>query len=333
MPAREAMFYEKMPGQKLKCMLCPHHCLLNNGQLGLCRVRINNNGSLNTLNYGEISSLALDPIEKKPLYHFFPGKKILSAGTFGCNLSCGFCQNHVLAHGNPETQAIKPEALVKITRNSVREGSIGMAFTYNEPSIWYEYIMDTAPLLQEQNLKTVLVTNGYIEKEPLEKLLPFVDAMNIDVKAFSSDFYHHNCKGQLEAVKARVEQAAENTHVEITSLLITEENDATEEIREMAKWLASLNPNIPLHISRYHPAYKYEKEATAPAILFRSRDIAREFLNYVFIGNIILEENHTYCQVCGGLLIKRTVYQVTNMGLERGECIHCGSKVDYILAE
>ncbi|MDD3270045.1 MAG: AmmeMemoRadiSam system radical SAM enzyme [Syntrophomonadaceae bacterium] len=333
MPAIEAMFYEKMPQQKVRCLLCPHHCLLSEGQPGLCRVRMNTEGSLVSLNYGEIASLALDPIEKKPLYHFYPGKRIFSAGTFGCNLFCGFCQNHILAHGNPDTEAIKPEGLVKITRRSnVHEGSIGIAFTYNEPSIWYEYIMDVAPCLQEENLKTVLVTNGYIEQAPLEKLLPYIDAMNIDVKAFNEGFYRRNCKGQLEAVKASVEKAVEETHVEITTLLIPGENDTAEEIKELARWLASLNPDIPLHLSRYHPAYHYEKEATAPAILYRSRDIAREFLNFVYIGNLMTEENHTYCQICGGILIKRSVYQVTNMGLERGKCVHCGSQIDYIIS-
>ncbi len=331
MPAVEAMFYEKISQNKVRCLLCPHHCLLGEGQLGLCRVRINSGQDLNTLNYGEISSLALDPIEKKPLYHFHPGKMILSAGSFGCNLFCGFCQNHSLAHGDPETQAIKPEGLVRITENTIREGSIGLAFTYNEPGIWYEYIMETAPRLQEQGLKCVLVTNGYIEQKPLEQLLPYVDALNIDVKAFSEDFYRRNCKGQLAAVKASVEKAVEQTHVEITTLLIPGENDDPEEIRELARWMASLNPNMPLHLSRYHPAYHFEKEATAPALLYRSRDTAREFLNFVYIGNLMTEENHTCCQVCGEPLIKRNIYQVSNVGLEDGQCIYCGSEVDYII--
>jgi pyruvate formate lyase activating enzyme len=206
--AQEALFYETLDQGRVKCWLCPHHCLIRAGQHGLCRSRINKNGQLIAINYAEVASLALDPIEKKPLYHFYPGKNILSAGTFGCNLFCGFCQNHTLAHGQPATQSIEPQQLADLAWNSCKYDSIGLAFTYNEPTIWYEYILDTARLLKEKDLKVVLVSNGYIEDEPLKRLLPYLDAMNIDVKAFKQDLYKKLCRASLEQVMNTVEQTA-----------------------------------------------------------------------------------------------------------------------------
>lgn len=331
MPEVEASFYEKMEEQRVKCWLCPHHCILKEGQSGLCRVRVNKEGTLFSLNYAKVASLALDPIEKKPLYHFFPGSMILSAGTYGCNLFCPYCQNYSLAHEKPPTREISPLLLTEIARQSTADGSIGFAFTYNEPTIWYEYVRDAAYSLKAAGLKSVLVTNGYIERAPLEELLPLVDAMNIDVKAFNDDFYRKHCKGRLEAVKATVERAVEMTHVEITTLLIPGENDEPEEIKALASWLAGLNPQIPLHLSRYHPAFKFSREATPAATLERAREIAREDLDFVYIGNVLQEENNTFCQTCGELLIERNIYQVENRGLRDGKCKACGSNIAYII--
>lgn len=300
MPAVEAMYYEKLDEQKVRCFLCPHHCLIHPGQTGICRVRANEGGRLFSLNYGEVASLALDPVEKKPLYHFFPGSMVLSTGTFGCNLSCGFCQNHSLAHGKPGTRSIDPGTLADMALACVQDGSVGVAFTYNEPCIWYEYIVKAAMALKEKNLKVVLVTNGFIEKTPLQELLPCVDAMNIDVKAFNNEFYTRNCKARLDPVKASVELAVGKCHVEITNLVIPGENDEIKEIGSLAGWLASLNPNIPLHLSRYHPAYHFNLPATPRETINQARDEARQYLNFVFIGNLPEEENHTYCLNCGG---------------------------------
>jgi len=326
----EALYYEKLDNGVLRCILCPHHCRLKDGQAGLCRVRTNRAGTLCTANYGQISSLALDPIEKKPLYHFHPGSFILSAGSFGCNLACSFCQNYSIAHGLPPTRYMDPQSLGELTLQSKSEGSIGLAFTYNEPSIWYEYILAVAPILNEYGLKTILVTNGYIEKEPLERLLPYIDAFNIDVKAFRQHFYTGLCKGKLQAVKDTVERIVGRSHVEITTLLIPGQNDGEQEIRELADWLASLDQEIVLHLSRYHPTHKLQIPSTPEATIKRAQEIAREYLDFVYTGNLAGEENNTYCRDCGKLLISRNAYSVQVSGIDNGRCTSCHKKPAYI---
>ncbi len=286
MAVRPVRYFSKEEAGIMRCQLCPHQCKLKDGQSGLCRVRVNQNGELMALNYGEVSSLALDPIEKKPLYHFYPGSMILSAGSWGCNLACSFCQNYHIAHQSPVTRFITPGELLDITMECCAQGSIGLAFTYNEPVIWQEYIMDVAPLLQAQGLKVVLVSNGYIENKPLQDLLHYVDAMNIDVKAFNEKFYQRFCKARLDKVKSTVEAALGQAHIEITTLLIPGENDNETEIRALARWLASLDPNTVLHLSRYYPAYKLDLPPTPVDTLKRARDIAREYLNHVYLGNV-----------------------------------------------
>lgn len=286
MVAKQVRYYEKEDAGLIRCQLCPHQCKLKDGQTGLCRVRVYQGGELIALNYGEVSSLALDPIEKKPLYHFYSGSMILSVGTWGCNLACPFCQNYSIAHQTPPTRFIAPEELLYITVAYRAQGSIGLAFTYNEPAMWQEYIMDLAPLLKAQGLKVVMVSNGYIEQKPLQDLLPFVDALNIDVKAFNDQFYQRFCKARLDKVKSTVEAAMGHAHIEITTLLIPGENDNDEEIRALARWMASLDPDTVLHLSRYYPAYKLDLPATPVNTLKRARDIAREYLNYVYLGNV-----------------------------------------------
>jgi len=330
MPHKEARYYKQLDRQRVECLLCPHHCKLTPDKTGLCRVRVNREGRLVTINYGELASLALDPIEKKPLYHFHPGRLILSAGTFGCNLACAFCQNYSLAQEQPPTRATEVEELLQAARATQKEGSVGVAFTYNEPSIWYEYVREAAEVLQENDLRVVLVTNGFIEPEPFRELLPLVDALNIDVKAFTDDFYVHHCRGALAPVRATVETAVEKAHVEVTTLLVPEENDAIEEVEELARWLAALNPHIPLHLSRYHPAYRFSRPATPPESLYRARQVASKHLDFVYLGNLPGEQNHTTCLECGNLLIQRHAYQVQVSGLREGHCTCCGANIDYI---
>lgn len=350
MPRHPAMYYENLDEGRVRCVLCPHHCLLKNGAVGLCGVRLNQGGELYTENYGEIASLALDPIEKKPLYHFYPGSAILSLGTFGCNLFCPFCQNYSLAHAgrtisshrepvgeissgqivpHPGSYERSSEWLAAIARQSVREGSIGVAFTYNEPGIWYEFVIECAARLKEQGQKVVLVTNGYIEREPLRQLLPLVDAMNIDVKAFNPDFYKRLCRGRLDAVKETVELAAAECHVEITTLIIPGENDDLTEMKELASWLAGIDPHIPLHLSRYHPAYTFERPATPEATMTRAREKAEEYLDFVYLGNLG-ETNITPCLNCGEVLIQRNAYQTRLVNLVGHNCASCGKPVHYI---
>ncbi|MGI6468527.1 MAG: AmmeMemoRadiSam system radical SAM enzyme [Syntrophomonadaceae bacterium] len=329
--AKEAMFFEQLGELRVQCQLCPHRCKLKPGQKGICRVRSNQAGSLVTSNYGQVASLALDPIEKKPLYHFFPGTMILSAGTYGCNLSCSFCQNYALAHQTPPARFIPPESLVLIAEQAQSSGSVGVAFTYNEPSIWYEYIWDCARLLKDRGQKVVLVTNGYIEARPLNQLLPFIDALNIDVKAFTNDFYKKLCKGTLAPVINTVEEAAARAHVEITTLIIPGDNDQLEHIDAMAKWLASIRSTIPLHLSRYHPAYKYDRPPTPEATLIKARQTAMAHLPFVYLGNVAWS-NDTGCLNCQALLIRRSYYRTEMVHYEAGRCSSCGAAVDYIVS-
>jgi len=282
-----AMYFNKLEGAKVQCYLCPHKCVINEGKLGICRARKNIGGDLYSLNYGKITAIALDPIEKKPLYNFNPGANILSVGTFGCNLKCSFCQNWTIAHEQPEVYDVTPEELVSKAKGLKAKGNIGIAYTYNEPSIWYEFVYETAKLAKQEGFSNVLVTNGFIGKDAMRDLIPFIDAMNIDVKAYTASFYNNVCKGTLDDVKATVESVYNRCHVEITTLIIPTLNDALEEISDLAKWIASLSPKIPLHLTRYFPNYKMQNIPPTPKeILVKCREEAQKYLQYVYIGNV-----------------------------------------------
>lgn len=282
-----AMYFDKIEDSKVHCYLCPHNCVIKPGVLGACRARKNINGELYSLNYGKITSLAMDPTEKKPLYRFHPKSLVLSAGTFGCNLKCSFCQNWEIAHENPHTVDFPPEMLVEKAVELKEDGNIGIAYTYNEPSIWFEYVYDSAKLARSRGLVNILVTNGFISREPLEDLLPYVDAMNIDVKAYTASFYQDICKATLQNVKETVELAAPKCHVEVTTLVIPGLNDALEEIEELSRWLASISPEIPLHLSRFFPNYKMnDKPPTPRETLERAKEKALGHLKYVYLGNV-----------------------------------------------
>jgi len=331
MADRPVQYYKNEDKEHIRCLVCPHHCNLKEGQRGICRIRLNKGGQLIAQNYGEVSSLALDPIEKKPLYHFYPGSMILSAGSWGCNLSCPFCQNYSIAHQIPATRYMNPDELLEISLACREKGSIGLAFTYNEPFMWLEYIMDVGPRLHEQGQKVVLVSNGYIESEPLQDMLAFVDAFNIDLKGFSDHFYQHFCMGKLEAVQKTLAAIAGNAHLEVTNLLIPGENDNDEEINSMCRWLKDLDPGIVLHFSAYHPAYKMNLPPTPASTLQRGAEIAREHLKHVYLGNLPDAENDSFCPNCGQVLIRRTGYEVEKAGLVQGRCIKCGEDIPYIV--
>ncbi len=262
--------------------------MIRDGSTGICRARQNIGGELYTLNYGEITSMALDPIEKKPLYRFYPGSMIFSVGTFGCNFKCSFCQNWSIAHDQPETLYVTPQGLVSKALELKASGNIGIAYTYNEPSIWYEYVYDCARLAREKGLLNVLVTNGYISPEPLEQLLPYTDAMNIDVKAYTLSFYSKICGGKLESVNATVEKCVKaGVHVELTTLVIPGLNDSLEEIEEMCRWISGLSEEIPLHLSRFFPNYRMlDRPPTPRSTLENARKIAQKYLKYVYLGNV-----------------------------------------------
>lgn len=287
--SRTAMFYEKLEHSKVHCFLCPHNCVIKPGQWGACRARKNTDGELHSMNYGKITSIALDTIEKKPLNRFHPRSLILSAGTFGCNLKCSFCQNWTIAHEHSPTADITPEQLAEKAKEAENVGNIGIAYTYNEPSIWYEFVYDTSRYAKQLGLYNVLVTNGFISREPLLEILPYTDAMNIDVKGFANRFYEDICKADLRNVKQTVELAAKSCHVELTTLVIPGHNDSLDEIDKLSEWIASISPEIPLHLSRFFPNYKMKNVPATPVeTLIRARDYARRHLKYVYLGNVRL---------------------------------------------
>jgi Pyruvate-formate lyase-activating enzyme len=273
---------------KITCEVCHHHCRLEEGQTGLCRARENSNGKVVCKNYGRLTGLALDPIEKKPLRRFYPGSKILSVGSYGCNLRCPFCQNCDISMADGEhiqTVEITPEELVNKALELVPNGNIGIAYTYNEPLVGYEFVRDCAERAAEHGLKNVVVTNGCVCEEPLEELLPFIDAMNIDLKGFTERFYRM-IGGDLETVKNSIRLASQRCHVEVTTLVIPGENDSQVEMRALSGWLASVNREIPLHITRFFPRWKMlDRDATPIETVFRLAEIARENLRYVYEGN------------------------------------------------
>lgn len=269
------------------CELCFHHCALAEGQTGLCRARANRDGRIGPLNYGRLTSLALDPIEKKPLRRFHPGSLILSAGSFGCNLRCPFCQNAEISMAGTEfpTHDYAPEALTQLALQLRPRGNIGVAYTYNEPLVGYEYVRDCAALVHGAGMVNVLVTNGTVEAAPWRELLPLIDAVNIDLKGFTEGWYR-SLGGDLETVKRSIALAAESCHVEVTTLVVPGGNDGEDEMRALSSWLASVSPDIPLHVSRFFPRHRMTDRPPTPVDrVYRLAEIARERLRYVYTGN------------------------------------------------
>jgi pyruvate formate lyase activating enzyme len=274
--------------EPITCQLCPHYCKLNEGQIGFCGARQAKSGEVQPLNYGKITSLALDPIEKKPLAYYHPGSMILSVGSFGCNMVCPFCQNYHISDRKRKQHRvhdITPEQLTALAKSEKNRGNIGVAFTYNEPLIAFEFILDTAKLVKTEDLKIVVVTNGQINEPFLKELLPYVSAWNIDLKSFSETTYK-KLGGSLRTVLRTIELAQAAAHVEITTLVVPGISDNEDEMREEAKYLAALNPNIPLHLSRYFPCYKYTEPATDITKMYALKGIAEQYLNRVRLGNM-----------------------------------------------
>lgn len=324
---REAKHYIQQEGY-LECQMCPHYCRILDSKFGLCRGRKNEDGKLWATNYGETTSVALDPIEKKPLYHFFPGTQILSIACNSCNMRCPFCQNWEISQGEVKTEYIAPEILVKIFKD---HPSIGIAYTYTEPLMWFEYILDVGNLIHDAGGKNVLVTNGLINEVPLSEIIPLIDAMNIDLKTMNPDVYRKILKGDLDTVKKTIELAHEKCHIEITNLIVTGINDKTSEIDQLIDYVASINRNIPLHFSRYYPNYKYTKPPTSVRTIEYAYEKARTKLNYVYIGNLPAEDgSHTMCPKCGNLLIERLHFRALIKGLEGNLCRKCGEQIPVI---
>ncbi|MBO4808626.1 MAG: AmmeMemoRadiSam system radical SAM enzyme [Lachnospiraceae bacterium] len=275
-----------------KCEVCFRHCEIEEGGRGFCKVRTCKDGVIKPVNYGRITSLALDPIEKKPLARFMSGSKILSVGSYGCNLRCPFCQNHEISWSDfaymleRDSEYVSPEELCKMAVNCKDKGNVGVAFTYNEPLIDYEYIIDCAKLIHENGMVNVLVSNGTADASIARKLEPYIDAMNIDLKGFTAEYYRDVLKGDFECVKAFIEEAVKYAHVELTTLIIPGENDTEEEMREISGYIAGLSDEIPLHISRFFPQFHMtDRPATDVKHIYKLADLAREKLKYVYTGN------------------------------------------------
>lgn len=319
---KEALFY-KAEGEIVYCTLCPHYCKLRDGQKGRCGVRQNLQGKLFSLNYERATAYNFDPIEKKPLYHFYPGSTIFSFGSYGCNLGCDFCQNwEIVTDHDSFTRA----PIADIIALGKEKGSIGIAYTYNEPTVFYEFVLETAKKAREDGLVNVLVTNGYINREPLEELLPYIDAMNIDLKSFNDEFYQTICKGTLEPVLQTIRLAAARTHVELTTLVIEGRNSSPKEMEELTGFIASVDPGIPLHLSRYYPSYKMKDPPTSVDTLMKLKKVAERRLNYVYIGNVLGTDNDTYCPSCRKRLIRRFP-DIQIEEISQGHCSQCGYKV------
>ncbi len=270
------------------CGVCMHRCRLEPGQRGICGARANRGGVIVCENYGQITGLALDPIEKKPLKRYRPGSLVLSAGSYGCNLKCPFCQNYEISIGYgtiPQTAYMAPQSLADTALHYKDRGNIGVAFTYNEPLVGWEYVRDTARLVKERGMDTVLVTNGSASLDTLAAILPWIDAMNIDLKGFR-EAYYHKLGGNLNVVKEFIKQAAAECHVELTTLIVPGENDSVEELEEEAEWIASLDPDIPLHVTRFFPQFRMtDREAADVGQIYWLADAARRYLKHVFVGN------------------------------------------------
>ncbi len=283
---REAEFYRKTEDRTVQCALCPNECVIKDGARGRCHVRLNKDGILYSEVYNKTTSMALDPVEKKPLYHFHRGEVILSLGTKGCNFSCPWCQNWRISQN--DGAALSDITAGEAVRAAKEHGSFGIAYTYNEPFIWYEFMNECTRVAHEAGLKNVVVTNGYVNPEPFDAIRPFIDAMNIDLKSDSDDFYKRYCGGKRAPVRRTIQEAKKHgIHVEITTLIIPTLNDSDSELTSLVTWIAQhVGPDTPLHLSRYFPCHSMSIEATPLRTLKRAESIARERLRYVYLGNV-----------------------------------------------
>lgn len=295
---KEALFYRTINDEQVQCTLCPRGCVLEDAQYGYCGVRYQEGGTLYTNTYGRCSGVHLDPMEKKPLNHYKPGTLVLSVGGVGCTFDCRFCQNHHLLDSAYPTEFVPPEALVEMALNA--PNCSGIAFTYNEPTLQIEYILDTAALAKEKGLCIVMVTNGFIQQEPLQVLLDCVDAMNIDLKGFTERYYRDLCQGHLDAVLKCIKAAYGKTHIELTYLALPHHNTALHDFRRALDWIRAIDREIPLHISRYFPNYQMTDLPTPLSLLFDLKSTADQYLSHVYLGNVGGADDTIHCPNCHG---------------------------------
>ena len=333
-----ASYYKTRENGVVQCLLCPHHCILDPDQYGKCNTRVNRDGKLFTESYGILSSISTDPVEKKPLYHFQPGKSILSIGSFGCNLTCDFCQNCEISQINPRILSHHPyrEPQDIVNKALLHQDNIGLAYTYNEPIIYFEYMVKCAAMIKEQQRSNVMVTNGYINQEPLRALLPYMDAFNVDLKSFRNEFYHKRSGATLRPVLDTISTIAKSEcHLELTFLIIPGFNDSEGEWNDMIHWITeNCGNDTILHVSRYFPRFKLNTPPTPLQTIQRFLDLAKEEIRYVYPGNTPQLENHTTCPHCGTMLIQRDLYHVTITGIvNNGHCHQCNAKINGVFNE
>jgi pyruvate formate lyase activating enzyme len=324
----EALWWSPEPNRKVHCYLCPHHCHIGEGQSGFCFIRANHGGKLYSLGYAHPAALQIDPIEKKPLSHFLPGTRVFSMGTAGCNMGCFFCQNWDISKSRADqvrATHVPPEDVVDL---AIEHGCPSIAFTYNEPTIWGEYVIDIAKAAHARGINTVMVSNGYITREAFHDIYDHIDAANIDLKALTENFYGRITLTHLQPVLDMLVWLKNETNVwfELTNLMIPTLNDAPEETRKLCEWiLQNLGPDVPLHFTAFHPDFKLrDKPRTPPETLHQARAIAKEAgLRYVYKGNIHSEAANTSCPQCGQLLIRRNWHTVRENNLHEGRCPKC----------
>ncbi|MGQ9719859.1 MAG: AmmeMemoRadiSam system radical SAM enzyme [Candidatus Jordarchaeum sp.] len=332
---KETMIYQKLEDNAVKCGICPNLCIIKPGKRGRCKTRENVEGVLYSLVYSSISAMAVDPIEKKPLFHFYPGSTALSISTVGCTFHCLHCQNWTISQAEPEsglTREFSPEEIVSAAKN---RGSKSIAYTYNEPLVFYEFVYDTAKIARKNNIKNVLVTNGYATLKAIENIAPLIDAANIDVKAMTEKFYKEICGGSLQPVLDAIVLIKEkNIHLEITNLIIPQKNDSVDEITKFVEWvIENLGLCVPVHFSRFHPQYKMQHlEPTPISTVVKAREIAQNMgLHYVYCGNIPGQGENTYCPSCKQLIIGRWGYTIEERNLTKDNtCTNCGTKINIV---
>lgn len=329
---KEAMLYEKLKDKNVQCDLCSHHCNILPDKFGFCGVRKNKNGKLFTYVYGDVIASHVDPIEKKPLYHFLPGSRAYSIATVGCNFKCSFCQNWEISQASKRSGDIPGYELSpdEVVREAQKNRCRSISYTYTEPTIFFEYAFDTARLARDKGLYNTFVTNGYMTEKALETIKPYLDACNVDLKSFSEDFYRKTCQGHLEPVLDSIKVMKKmNIWLEITTLVVPGQNDSDKELNDIAGFIAGVGKEIPWHISRFHPDYKYlDSRPTPLETLKKAKEIGKKAgLRYIYLGNV-LEGNNTNCHNCGNLLIERLAFDVDIKGMDGEKCSKCGTLID-----
>jgi len=328
---KEASYYKKLKNKDVQCELCPRNCVIKQGNYGFCNARKNIDGKLYSMVYARPCAVHIDPIEKKPLYHFMPSEKALSVGTVGCNLDCRHCQNFTMSRAKPEgvlTEKISPEEIVEL---AVKNNCKIISYTYNEPTVFFEYMLDCAKIARKKGLKNTIVSNGFINEEPLKELCKYIDGANVDLKAFNNKFYKEICSAWFEPVLESLKILKQkNVWLEITNLVIPTLNDDIKEIKKMCIWIKeNLGADVPLHFTAFYPCYKLlDLPQTSPEILKQARKIAlKTGIKYSYVGNVFAaEENNTYCPKCNQLLIERSGFGIIKNNIKNSKC-PCREKI------